>query len=105
MMTFDEVLAALDTLEAADLRRWIEASWVKPLREGEVLHFGEVDYARVRFLCDMHYDLEVGEEALPILLGLLDQVYDLRRQMKAMRQAIEAQPEEVQGAIAKTLLG
>lgn len=105
MMTFDEIVADLEALEEADLRHWVEVSWVKPLREGEVYHFAEIDYARVRFICDMHYDLNVGEEAMPVLLGLLDQVYDLRRQMKVMGRAIEAQPEEVQSAIAKMLLG
>lgn len=105
MMNFDEVVAALDTLEAEDLRRWVEASWVRPLREGDILHFAEVDYARVRFICDMHYDLNVGDEALGVLLLLLDQVYDLRRQMKAMGSAIAAQPEDVRRAIAEALLG
>jgi chaperone modulatory protein CbpM len=76
---------------------------VKPLSEGEGYYFAEVDYARVRFICDMHYDLNIDEEALPILLGLLDQVYDLRRQMKAVGRAIETQPEEVQNAIAQAL--
>ena len=105
MMTFEEVVAGIEGLEAGDLRHWVEVSWVKPLREGEVFHFGEIDYARVRFLCDMHYDLGVDETALEILLGLLDQVYDLRRQVKVMGQVIEAQPEEVRRAIAVAVAG
>lgn len=105
MMTFDEILAELDVLQAADLTHWVEESWVKPLGEGGVLQFAEVDYVRVRFLCDMYYDLGVGDEALPILLGLVDQVYDLRRHMKKLGTAIEAQPEDVRRAIARLLEG
>jgi chaperone modulatory protein CbpM len=105
MMTFDEVVAGLEALQAHDLTHWVEASWVMPLREGEVLHFSEVDVARVRFLCDMRYDFSLGEEAIPVLLMLLDQVYDLRRQLKAVAVAVEGQPEEVRQAIARILAG
>ena len=43
------------------------------------------------------------EDALPLVLGLLDQVYDLRRQLRRMCDALAAQPDEVQNAIKHTL--
>lgn len=103
MMTFDEVLASLDTLQSADLTLWIEQNWVLPLREGDLFHFTDADFARVRFLCDMRYDLEIAEDTIPVVLSLLDQVHDLRRQLKSLARAIEAQPEEVRASIAEAV--
>ena len=37
------------------------------------------------------------------MLGLLDQVYSLRRQMGRLAAALEAQPAEVQAAIKRAL--
>lgn len=103
MMTFDEVLARLDVLQSADLTLWIEQNWVLPLREGDAFHFTDMDFARVRFLCDMRYDLEIAEDIMPVVLSLLDQVHDLRRQLKSLASAVEAQPEEVRASIRQAL--
>ena len=43
--------------------------------------------------------MEVGEDAMPLVLSLLDQLYELRGQLKAVLLAVEAQPNEVQQAI------
>jgi hypothetical protein len=39
------------------------------------------------------------------VLGLLDQVYSLRRQMRRLCQALETQPPEIRDAIRKALPG
>jgi len=39
----------------------------------------------VRLIQDLRDRLEINEAALPVVLMLLDQLYDLRRRMKAMR--------------------
>ena len=40
-------------------------------------------------------ELAIDDEALPLVLSLLDQLYGVRRQMKLLYKAINAQPEEV----------
>ena len=41
--------------------------------------------------------------ALPLVLGLLDQVYELRRHLRRMCDALAAQPPEVQAAVRRAL--
>ncbi len=103
MIVFEEVITRIECLKAEDLEYWIRERWVLPIREQDVFHFSEADFARIQFLCDMHYDLEVETETLPIILSLMDQVYDLRRQIKHFTQAIHDQPADVRQNILETM--
>ena len=99
MIGFDAVIAEVGGLEARELRRWIEERWVRPEGSGDVYMFREVDVARVRLIVELRYELAIDEEAMPVVLRLLDQVYALRRRLKAMSAAFDAQPEAVRRAL------
>jgi chaperone modulatory protein CbpM len=99
MKTFQEVVAAIDTLNADELIHWIEEEWILPAREGESYVFSDVDVARVTLVHEMRSDLGVGSEAIPLVLSLLDQAYSMRDRLRALKRAIEAQPEETRKAI------
>jgi chaperone modulatory protein CbpM len=90
-------------LELATLRRWVEEGWVRPRRQSDLLVFDEADVARVALLCDLAFDIEIEERSLPVVLSLLDQVYDLRRQMGALAQAISALPTDARGMVRARL--
>jgi chaperone modulatory protein CbpM len=49
--------------------------------------------------------MAVSEETMPLVLSLLDQVYTLRGQMRAVARAVEGQPEPVRTAIMAALRG
>jgi len=40
---------------------------------------------------------------VPLVLSLLDQVYELRRNLKAMTQALDQQSEDVRAAVLRAL--
>ncbi len=105
MRTLAEVVVMLGRVDRVELRRWIELGWVVPERRDSELVFSEMDVARVRLICDLRYDLAVEEETIPLVLSLLDQLYTLRRQMRALTSAIERQPEEIRRAILDQLAG
>jgi len=100
-MKLDAVIALFPDLEAIELTAWIEQSWVRPERvEGEDdWAFREIDVARIRLIYDLRYSLDMSEEALPIVLSLLDQVYDLRRKLKAVNAALDDHPQELRDAL------
>jgi len=88
MMSFDMLVHRIDGLEKADLARWISNSWVRPdLEEGGYV-FEEIDIARVHLIYELRQDMDVNEAALPIVLSLLDQLYDLRRYIHALGDAM-----------------
>jgi len=61
--------------------------------------FAEIDIARIRLIRDLRIDLDVDEGTLPLVLSLLDQVYGLRRSLKAMGRVLGDQPPEVRAAV------
>lgn len=103
MIEFDELLTRYAGLDRAELDAWIDAGWVLPKRHNRGWIFEEVDVARVGLILEMRRECAIDEEALPLVLDLLDQVYALRRQMRRLCDALAAQPEDVQAAIRQAL--
>jgi chaperone modulatory protein CbpM len=105
MIAFDELLIRLRGLERRELVRWVENRWVLPERRAETWVFREVDVARVELIFEIRRDFAIDDEAMPLVLSLLDQVYSLRRQMRRLCDAVAAQPDEIRDAIRKALPG
>jgi chaperone modulatory protein CbpM len=95
MINEHEVLSKITSISAGQLRVWILEEWVRPARSGNDVVFNEADLARVRLLDTLKNQLEIDHEAIPIILSLLDQVLDLREQMRIVSSVIESQPEDV----------
>jgi chaperone modulatory protein CbpM len=105
MIAFEELLVRLRGLERRELSSWVENRWVLPERHADTWVFHEVDVARVELIFDMRRDFAIDDEAMGLVLGLLDQVYGLRRQMRRLCDAVSAQPSDVQNAIRRALPG
>ena len=61
--------------------------------------FHDIDIARVRLIHDMRVGMRIEDETIPMILSLLDQVYDLRAGLRAVLRAVDAQPAPVREAI------
>ena len=104
MMQIQAVIALFPDLQEGELRAWIEQRWVQPevsLDDGLV--FREIDIARVHMIYDLRHRMEVHEETMPLVLSLVDQVYELRRNLKAMTHALDQQSEDVRFAVLRAL--
>jgi chaperone modulatory protein CbpM len=99
MIEFTRVTALFSDLQPQELSGWIERGWVQPEGEPSAWMFQEIDVARVHLIHDLRRTMDVGEEAIPVVLSLLDQVYELRGQLRTVLRAVEAQPAEVRDAI------
>ena len=99
MIAFEELLIRFRGLERDELARWVENRWVLPERHADTWVFHEIDVARVELIVDIRRDFAVDDEAMELVLGLLDQIYGLRRQMRRLCEAVASQPPDVQDAI------
>ena len=108
MIGEQELIAAIGLLDADALQRWIDLGWVLPEldpppateQRGVTLRFDDFDVARVRLICELHYELRIEEDSLSVVLSLLDQLYAARRSLRTLVAAVEAQPEDVRARIA-----
>lgn len=101
---FDEVLVTLE-IGASELHAWIEQNWVLPVEEDGDYLFDETDVARVKLIAELRNDLGVNEDAIPVVLRLLDQVYSLRRALSDLNEAIQELPESAQHQLREHLSG
>jgi chaperone modulatory protein CbpM len=102
-MNITAVVALFSGLSEVELTSWVERGWVIPDSAGSGLEFHEIDVARVRLIRDLRHGMDIGEDAVPLVLSLLDQVYELRSRLKSMLHAVEAQPGDVKVAILAAL--
>ena len=71
------------------LKAWIEAGWLLPERDRTDKAFSEIDVARVQLIRDLQA-MGVNDEALPIILDLIDQVHGLRRTVRTLLSEVAA---------------
>ncbi|MFP3942530.1 MAG: chaperone modulator CbpM [Alphaproteobacteria bacterium] len=94
-----QVVRTLGTVSRSELRVWVREGWIAPASGDGGPLFDETDVARIRLVCQLRDDLELNEESVSVVLSLMDQLYGLRRELKALAQAVDRQPEDVRGRI------
>ena len=103
MMGEVEILSRYTGLRREVLHVWVERGWVMPKRDRGGYQFREIDVARVGLIYEFSSELELDEDAMEVILPLLDQVHGLRYQLRCLASAVSAQPEDVRQNIAQTL--
>jgi chaperone modulatory protein CbpM len=105
MISIEILIAQNSGLDRQDLERWILNEWVRPESRSGRFVFQEIDVARVKLIRELRQDLNLDEEALPVILSLIDQLYDLRRRFQALGDAIsETAPDDLQRKLAAHLV-
>ncbi|WP_205648565.1 chaperone modulator CbpM [Acuticoccus kandeliae] len=97
--TAAQIVAEVGSVTHERLTVMVENGWVSPAIGPEGPAFDVLDKARIRLLCQLSDDLELDDETMPVVLSLLDQLYGLRRELKAIGTAIDRQPESVKADI------
>ena len=99
MMGIDDLVERIAALQRSDLEAWIREKLVVPRQEAGTLLFTDMECARVRLICTLHYELEIDAGTLPVVLSLVDQLYDTRQRLLSFAAAVTAQDKNVQAAI------
>ena len=98
-----QVIMTVARLTRPQLDRYISMQLVQPERsEGEAV-FCDVDIARLELLCDLSEDLDLDEAAMGIVLSLLDQLHEARRDLVQLTEMIESLPEDLRRRLDSAL--
>jgi chaperone modulatory protein CbpM len=103
MMDVRAVTSLFADLPDVELISWVERGWVHPDSEESGFTFREIDIARVYLIHDLRREMEVPEDTIPLVLSLLDQVYDLRSRLRTVLRAVEQQPPDIREALRAAL--
>ncbi len=103
--TEEELIAEVPGLDHALLVRFMQADVVVPvMREAQKDPlYRPVDIARLRLACDLVECFDLQEDALSVMLKLIDQLYATRSELRAVMEAIEAQEPDVRRGIGTVL--
>jgi len=90
-----------------EVRHFVEQGWVLATKEAATHRFDDADLARVKLIHELRQDMAVNDEAVPIVLRLLDQIYGLREVLDELRLAIQHLPpgprEELERRVAEVM--
>jgi len=103
MMTEEDVLSQIEGLTMTRLRVCVQETWIAPANADKGHMFDDLDVARLRLIGELTEDLAVNDEAVPIILSLIDQLNVTRRHIQSLDRAIAVQDEEIQMGIAAHL--
>lgn len=102
LVSLEKVVAEI-AVGQDELRTWIERSWVLPVKRSGGYFFDDADLARARLIAELRRDMDITEEAMPVVLRLLDQVYGLRRALSDLNRAISVLPEDARETLRTEL--
>jgi len=106
MISIEILVTQLSGLQRQDLERWILNEWVRPDGQSGDYLFRDIDVARVRLIRELRDEMQITEDALPVVLSLLDQLYDQRRLMRELSDALlRIVPEDIRQNLARHLAG
>lgn len=106
-MTLSEkdVLRRVTGVSRIRLQTWVQRGWIIPAVSNEGERYSEVDIARCDLIRQLRDELGVENDSVEIVLSLLDQVYGLRRELRAVMRAVETQPDDIRSGILRAFTG
>ncbi len=99
MIDFETLCRQLNDTEPRDIRRWIDNGWIRPDGAPEHYLFRDIDIARIHLIIDLRDTMDIDEPALPTVLSLLDQLYEMRRRMSRINNTLTSLPDNVRSAV------
>jgi len=100
VIPLEVVAARFPEIAPDELALWIERRWVRAEQTPDgAWQLTEMDVARVRLLVELRATLEVTDDLIPMVLSLIDQLYDARRTVRSLLAALDEQPAGVRAAV------
>lgn len=101
--TEDEVIANVDRLTRTTLSAFVAAEVVAPVRTEGGMMFHDVDLVRMELLCELSEAFSLEDDALGVVISLVDQLHAVRGDLRAVLEAVATEPEDVRTRIAHAL--
>jgi len=98
-----QTVAAVARLTWARLQSFVELDIVSPLHTDGGLVYRQIDLVRLELLCELSEDFELGDDALCVIISLIDQLHGARGELRAILTAIGSEPDDVRMRIGTEL--
>ncbi|MDH5453278.1 MAG: hypothetical protein OEY05_03085 [Paracoccaceae bacterium] len=102
----EETISAIARLTRRQLTAFVDAEIVNPIHTEEGHYFRQADLVRMELLCELSEHFDLQDDALGVVISLIDQLHGVRGELRAVLDAVEAEPEDVRlriGAAIKAI--
>ncbi len=100
----DEAISAVTRLTRTQLMSFVETEIIIPIHTDNGLSFRRVDLVRMELLCELSENFNIEDDALGIVISLIDQLHDVRGELRSLLEVINAEPTKVRERIGKALI-
>lgn len=100
----EEALAAIPRLSRTRLAAFVEIGAVVPVHTQGGFVFRQIDLVRMELLCELSEDVGLEEDALAVVISLIDQLHAVRRDLHAIVLAVAREPADVRARIGAALV-
>lgn len=98
-----ETLETVSDLTPEQLDRYIRAGVVQPVQSQDGPLFREIDIARLSLIVDLAEGYHLNDEAMALVMSLLDQLHGLHGDMRALLDAVAQKPPETRARLSHTI--
>lgn len=102
--TETQVIAAVTQLTRTRLHSFVQADIVTPVLTDAGPEFRDIDRVRLELLCDLTEAFDLEEDALAVIMSLIDQLHTTRSDLNRVLTAVSAESEDVQRRISEALI-
>jgi chaperone modulatory protein CbpM len=103
-LTEDDVIATITWLTRQRLDVFIDARLIVPVQTETGRMYGPVDLARLELLCDLAEQFDLAEDALGIVISLIDALHAARSRLHRVAEALDAEPADVRQRVGARLM-
>ena len=101
----EDVIARITPLTPDRLHRFEHLHIITPVITPDGPRYRSIDVRRITLLCELTDDFEVNEDALVIIMSLLDQLHGARGKLDQVVQAIQQEPSDIKLRLSQRLHG
>ncbi|PRX35408.1 chaperone modulatory protein CbpM [Meinhardsimonia xiamenensis] len=103
--SIEELVAAIPGLTVARLRRLEASEVVRPMITDDAAPaYRAVDRARLELACHLGEVFDLNEDALGLVMDLVDRMHGLHAELDALLRAVAEQPEAVRRELGAAFL-
>jgi chaperone modulatory protein CbpM len=99
-----QIVAAVASLTRAKLSAFVAAEIVTPVQTEAGPAYRQIDRVRLELLCELSDGFDLDEDALGVIISLIDQLHGVRSDLRAVLAAVEREDEAVRRRIARALI-
>lgn len=99
----EQVINRIASLTAERLSHFERLHIVTPVTTADGPRYRSLDVRRVSLLCELTDDFEVNEDALVIIMSLLDQLHGAHSRLEQVVRAIDEEPSETKLRLSQRL--